>query len=259
MATNLVNMVSDGQVAQFFEQGFIKIPAGVSRPQAEGIKEDAERIFSMAANTSGKPFDVMKHLFKTEPKKFIHCGKTAQHLISLWRLATSEPIIELVKRLGVSMPNICTRPVLFFNHPSLAIKDIYHTVPAHQDWRSMQGSLNSIVVWIPLMDIGVNHGAIRVLPGSHKRGLWEHKIDHGFGTVNVPGKEQMIDVTVSTGDIVAFNSFLVHESGKNISDKARWSCHFRYNDLSEYTYRQRGYPNPYTYSPVSELITKDFP
>ena len=33
------------------------------------------------------------------------------------------------------------------------------------------------------------------------------------------------------GDVLFFDSKLIHASGENISHSTRWSCHFRYNDL----------------------------
>ena len=60
------------------------------------------------------------------------------------------------------------------------------------------------------------------------------------------------------GDIILFNSFLVHKSGNNITDSIRWSCHMRYNDVSEKSFIERGYPHAYIYKPVNEYLTPDF-
>ena len=68
-----------------------------------------------------------------------------------------------------------------------------------------------------------------------------------------------MSVEVKAGDALFFSSFLIHRSGDNVSDAIRWSCHFRYNDLSEKTYIKRGYPSPYQYRPLPELVTPDFP
>ena len=70
-------------------------------------------------------------------------------------------------RLGLRFPNVSTRPVLFFNSRHLAEKEVYWKVSPHQDWRSMQGSLDSVVVWLPLCDIDVALGALEVVPQSH--------------------------------------------------------------------------------------------
>jgi ectoine hydroxylase-related dioxygenase (phytanoyl-CoA dioxygenase family) len=150
---------------------------------------------------------------------------------------------------------------LFFNHPKLAKQKVFHTVDAHQDWRSMQGSLNSVVVWIPLIDINAELGALEILPGSHRHGLRTDHIDNGFGMVALTDaeKQKLISVEVKTGDALLFSSFLIHQSGDNVTDGPRWSCHFRYNDLEDPTFIKRKYAHAYIYKPIEDLITKDFP
>ena len=56
--------------------------------------------------------------------------------------------------------------------------------PWHQDWLSMQGSLNSVVIWLPLVNIDEKIGGISILEGSHKFGLIESKKDNWFANVN---------------------------------------------------------------------------
>lgn len=200
-------------------------------------------------------------LFDEDIECLSNCGKQVQHLISLHKLSLNEKIISLLNQVGLKAPTISTRPVLYFNNPKLAKQKVFHTVDAHQDWRSMQGSLNSVVIWIPLIDINKKLGALEVLPGSHLTGLRTDHIENGFGMVllNDDEKKQMIPVEAREGDILLFSSFLIHQSGNNITDKPRWSCHFRYNDLEEITFIDRKYAHPYIYKPQEELITNNFP
>ena len=205
--------------------------------------------------------NLLTKLFQEDFATFSNCGKQIQHLISLHKLGISDEFHFLLKKLGLHTPVISTRPVVFFNHPNLAKEKIYYKVESHQDWRSMQGSLNSVVIWVPLMPIPKNIGALEILPKSHKLGLITNSIDHGFGMVNLTDtqKNNLISVEVIPGDILIFSSFLIHQSGENISNTPRWSCHFRYNDLSEDTFIKRGYPHPYIYKPSDELLTPNFP
>ena len=203
----------------------------------------------------------MYRLFEEDVECIVNCGKQAQHLISLHALSLDAKIVELLHQIGMKAPVISTRPVLFFNHPKLAKQKVYHTVEAHQDWRSMQGSLNSVVIWIPLINIDKSLGALEILPGSHLDGLRTDHIDHGFGMVALTEKEtgELLSVEVKAGDALLFSSFLIHQSGDNVTESPRWSCHFRYNDLEDPTFIQRKYAHAYLYKPMEELITKDFP
>ncbi len=205
--------------------------------------------------------EMMYRLFEDDFSVLSNCGKQVQHLISLHKLSLCDEILALLNEIGMDFPNISTRPLLFFNHPRLSKEKLYYKVDAHQDWRSMQGSLNSVVVWVPLMNVPKELGALEILPKSHLNGLMTSHFDRGFGMVDLTDQqnEEFLSVEVELGDILLFSSFLIHQSGDNVSDTPRWSCHFRYNDLGDTSFVDRGYPHAYIYKPIEELITPDFP
>ena len=198
-------------------------------------------------------------LFNKHFDTYINCGKQAQHLINLHRISLNENLVNKLKEFGLNFPVISTRPVMYFNKAKLAKTEEFYKVPPHQDWRSMQGSLNAIVVWIPLDRVTEELGALKIIPGSHKKGLFDSKENAWYRQIDAISSDSFISVEVEAGDALFFSSFLVHSSGNNILDKIRWSCHFRYNDLSENTFIQRNYAHPYIYKPIQELITPDFP
>jgi hypothetical protein len=202
----------------------------------------------------------MVELFNRDLQTFTNCGKQAQHLISLHRLSLDQRLVQALNELGLEFPNISTRPLLYFNAERLAKKEVYWRLDAHQDWRSMQGSLDSMVVWLPLVDINRDLGALEVIPGSHRWGLLDANFTDGYGHVRETiDRSQFISVEVERGDALFFSSLLLHQSGTNITNSIRWSCHFRYNNLAEATFIERGFPHPYLYKPQEELISPDFP
>ncbi len=172
-------------------------------------------------------------------------------------------MVDLVRQLGLEWPNISTRPVLYFNSRNLAAKDVYWRVFPHQDWRSMQSSLDAIVVWVPLADIPAELGPLDILPGSHLDGLVTDDVVEGFGQVAAgyltAGKQFVSVPCQGRRDVLAFSSFLVHQSGTNATDGIRWSCHFRYNNLQDRTFIERGYPHNYLYKPGESLLTEGHP
>ena len=251
--------------------GFMHIPGFFNPEEVRAIHLDARRVFTvqLAARDILADGDVsdehlvdgMETLFKQDLSAFMNCGKQAQHLISLHRLSLDNRIVEALGRLGLSFANISTRPVLYFNSPRLAKKEVYWRVFPHQDWRSMQGSLDAVVVWLPLTDIGPELGPLEVIPGSHRDGLVTSGVEDGFGRVGedyLDGR-MFVPLDCRLGDAVFFSAFLVHRSGTNVTNSIRWSCHFRYNNLLEPTFIERGYPHPYLYKPQEELLTPGFP
>lgn len=256
--------ISYQQNGYLLRRGFFS-PEEIAR-----VHREAKEVFALQMQRHGfapgsleddQAFDAaMVQLFQKDPQTFINCGKQAQHLISLHRLSLDQRILDILSELGLDFPNISTRPLLYFNARALAKKEVYWRLEAHQDWRSMQGSLDSIVVWIPLIDIDRSLGALEVIPQSHRRGLLAAEMLDGYGRLREEiGVGEFLPVEVKRGDALFFSSLLLHRSGTNDTSAIRWSCHFRYNNLAELTFIARGFPHPYLYRPQEELITPDFP
>ena len=253
----------------YAEQGYVLLRSFFERQEVETVRHDAKDVFLRQMRQAGiidrndpseREFEAgMARFFQENAAAFMNAGKVCQHLISLHRLSLANVLVRQLHDLGLEAPVICTRPVIYFNTRKLARTEVYYKTPPHQDWRSMQGSLNAIVVWIPLVDIDQELGALRVVPGSHREGLCESQPDEWYRHIEGARDADFLSVEVRAGDALFFSAFLVHASGDNITDAIRWSCHFRYNDLAETTYVARNYPSPYLYKPQQELITPGFP
>lgn len=254
--------------SELLSEGYSLVSNFFDKRDIDKVREDAKLVFIKqmvfhkiikSEILSEDEFEKgMTKFFQTNLQAFINSGKTCQHLISLHQLSLENKLLDVLKELGLESPNICTRPVMYFNSKNLAKSEVHYKTPPHQDWRSMQGSLNSIVVWVPLIDVDFNLGTLEILPKSHLLGLMKSEKDEWFRKINIESKE-FKSINVKKGDALFFSSLLIHQSGNNITDSIRWSCHFRYNDLNENTFIERSYPNPYSYTPQQELVTPDFP
>lgn len=259
-----------GDLEFYKENGYLLLKGFFDPAEIDLVRDEAKAIFLSQmrrcalverGELSERQFEQgMFDLFDADLQAFTNCGKHAQHLISLHRLSLDERIVTLLRQLGLELPNVSTRPVMYFNSPRLAKREVYHRLSQHQDWRSMQGSLDSVVVWVPLVRIRKELGALEIVPASHRRGLLTADMEDGYGRIVSPvDSGSFVPVEVDKGDALFFSTFLVHQSGTNTTDSIRWSSHFRYNNLAEKTFIQRGFPHPYIYRPTEELITPDFP
>jgi len=250
--------------------GYVLKKAFVRPEEVSAIRDEAKDVFiaqmrrlAIADNSalSEAQFEAgMYRLFAADLKSFINCGLQVQHLISLHRLALDQRIVGELKNLGLAHPNVCARPLMHFNSPKLATKEVYWRLALHQDWRTMQGSLDSAVVWIPMVDIDRSLGTLEVVAGSHRSGLLDCEWKDGYGNIKPsPFDNDAMAIEVRLGDALFFSALLAHRSGTNSTNSIRWSCHFRYNNLAEATFVERGFPHPYTYRPQEALITEDFP
>jgi len=259
---------------EYRRHGFVVCRRMFGPEEIAGVHAEAKEVFAAqmrrhgllpAGDVSEATFAAaMFRLFEIDLPTFVNCGKQAQHLVSLHRLSLDARIMAALDVLGLGFPNVSTRPVLYFNHRRLATKEVYWRLSLHQDWRSMQGSLDSVVVWVPLITVDRTLGALEVVPGSHRWGLLAAEMVDGYGHIAEdtqarigPGALQSVEL--ERGDALFFSTFLVHQSGTNVSEAIRWSCHFRYNNLREPTFVARGFPHPYVYHPGEELITSGFP
>jgi hypothetical protein len=241
---------------QLQEDGIIICKNYFSKDYIEAIREKAKEIF----NIQFKRFDYVQddfqsnmiRLFSEHENDFINCGKIIQQgLIELYRLSVEDRLIQDLKNIGLEFPNLCTRPVLYFNHPKLAKQEVYYKTPLHQDWSSMESSSDSVVIWVPLVDVNEENGAVIFYPKTHKLGALPFQTNGGFAEVQIDENIYApIQPTLNVGDIAIFSTLLVHKSGDIKNDKIRWSCHFRYTNMLDYDYIQRGFPNPYIYKPL---------
>jgi phytanoyl-CoA hydroxylase len=220
----------------------------------ENLRKSAESIFKIQFDRfgySGTFQENMIRLFDENQDIFINCGKIIQQgLLELYKLPLENKLVDELKSLGLEFPVMCTRPVMFFNHPKLAKQITYYKTPPHQDWPSMESSLDSLVVWVPLVDVNKENGSLIIYPESHKNGILPFTTNNGFAEVKTDGIRIQPDVNV--GDIVIFSTLLVHESGDIVNDSIRWSCHFRFTNMLDSDYIKRGFPNPYIYKPITK-------
>ena len=255
---NHVTLQSE-EVQSYHDNGYLITKNLVPSGDIHEIRRDAINIFTRQLTRCGyhpESYEAFERdlytFFMKDQEAFINCGKHMQHTISLHKLSLCPQILEVLKKIGLSSITICTRPVLFANSKHLATKDIYHTIPAHQDMYSMKGSANSVVVWLPLVNATKNLGALQIVPKSHKMGLITSSVVDGFGMVDLYEDKHFISLELDVGDAVFFSSFLVHRSGINSTDSIRWSANFRYNDVDDADFINRKFPHPYIYKPMDK-------
>jgi hypothetical protein len=117
------------------------------------------------------------------------------------------------------------------------MEDEYSTQP-HQDYVSQLSSQNAVVTWGPLRDVTPELGPMRVYPRSHKAGVFpiENKGGGSRGLVIakvdevLSGFESILPL-VESGDCLFLHFLTLHESGRNRSEKTRWSMLSRYFDF----------------------------
>ena len=200
-------------------------------------------------------------LLKADVPTYISTARLTQMLPSVHRLLISQPIMKLAKELGIDFPVISTKAAIHIMSDDLKIPNGYHKSPPHQDWRSIQGSVDSIVFWLPTNPVSLDSHPLEVIPKSHLLGLLNTTEHIMTPTVEDPriSDEMYVPITVEPGDVIAFSSFMVHRTGDRDDGLVRIALSVRFNNASEPTYVAHGFPTPYKYSYRLDLMFKDFP
>ena len=255
----------------FAELGYTIIPRAADPAILMQIERDVADVFRRRASAAGlevplpASYDDLSNLIialkQHDQNAYLQAAKTANHLASLSQLCVSPQVMALVRDLGLLTPTIATRTVLHFMANSLAIEGGYLKTPPHQDFRSVQGSLNSIVLWTPLADVGPDDYPVVVADGSHRLGLLP-SAEHAFGHQIEPASIEGLNfrpVELRRGDILVFSTLLVHATSETGGERVRIAASFRFNDAAEASYVDRGLPIPYIYKADMALRTPNFP
>lgn len=131
----------------------------------------------------------------------------------------------------------------------LKIPNGYFGLEPHQDWPSVQGSLDGLVAWVPLCHVASDTFPLEVVPGSHKAGL-RMPFDGNTGdkwVVREYVESDFVPIEAEPGDVVFFTNFTVHRSGLlGPQQHIRIACSSRYDNGGETSFIARGYPTAYT-------------
>lgn len=131
---------------------------------------------------------------------------------------------------------------------SLKIPNGYFGLVPHQDFPSVQGSLDGFVVWIPLVDVDANRYPLEVIPGSHKNGIWPSFENNDSAWEVKPesyNEADFIPAVCEVGDVIFMSNFTVHRSSSKGDDRLRLACSTRYDNGDEETFIDRCYPSAY--------------
>jgi hypothetical protein len=154
-------------------------------------------------------------------------------------LFLDEVIIITLFRLGIEIGNIIEQPVLHVMSQNLRIPNGYYGTEAHQDWSSTQGSLDCITVWVAMTDCAIGNFPLEVIPGSHKQGLRDGKVNGSVLEIESDDKD-FVPLECKAGDVIFMSGFLIHRTGKG--DGFRFAISQRFDNAAEPTFIERGYP-----------------
>jgi hypothetical protein len=238
----------------FCKDGYFLARGLLPVSQVEQVYEDVKKVFSLRIDCT-KFDESLFEFFKTNNEEYKATAMICQFLPSVYRLGMSNPVLDTLQAIGHKLSVINTRPLMSFSSSRLAVNDMYWKVPAHQDWHSMQGSLDALTVWTPLVNVPPELGPLEVVPGSHLQGV----LDSDDNTTLLKREHDFISLPMNKGDVLFMSTFLIHRSGHNRSDHIRLSTHFRYDNATESTFISRNFPHHFIDKRKEGMLYPNFP
>lgn len=249
------------------KEGFYIAKSVLPKDCTDEYISDFKKIFTQQLNLTksdypknSDAFGLMQSLFRQDLKRYLATLTLSSKLFSLYKIISHENIVKILETLNIEMPIWQTKPVIHCMANELKIPGGYHGVGVHQDWPTLQSSLNNITIWIPFTKVTKDNFPLEIIPGSHLKGLLEGiQTEHYFEINPKYYKiEDFIPLECDVGDVVFMSNFAIHRSQTEGKD-FRLSVSTRYEDASEETFIKRNYP--YTEHRVvkRDVLFPDFP
>jgi len=164
--------------------------------------------------------------------------------IALKRFFCSEEIVGVLHNcLGIVEP-VQTGPIVS-HYTSNDLTGNNYGLPYHQDWPSMGTSSRAVIAWTSIIDIGAQGPGLRVVPGSHARGLWPGTQTESGYILQQQDIEMYRDLEIVAGDVLFMSPFLVHKT--RVSNDPGWKLSFscRFDDFEAGDWSARNFVSAY--------------
>jgi ectoine hydroxylase-related dioxygenase (phytanoyl-CoA dioxygenase family) len=177
--------------------------------------------------------------------------RACRHLLPLHKLSLKKEVIDMAsKYMDAQHINYLPYTAMRIDIPG----ENKYLFPWHQDYPYTQGSIDGIVIWLPLFDVALGHGNLRLIPESHRYGVRKvylvdptNKNKNGARTISIVGEEELdkepyISAEVKAGDALVFSTLLLRRSTPSESKAVRWTIQLRYANFCNQDAVARGWP-----------------
>lgn len=224
-------------ISKFYhDNGYVVLHDLFSIEEVNLIKTDILEQYSEYFKFSDKNFETGQFLiepYEKNKEQWKYCAKRMQNSIRNMNAASKPEVVQVLKKIGLKSPITWVMPESRIDMPY----DEQYRQPWHQDWRSGQGSLNSVTIWLPLHKVERKHGAIEIIEKSHIEGYKEVEvINEPLRYIMNPLPENIdkaVTIELDESECVIFSQLLVHRSGINNSNVPRMTSQFRYSDRTD--------------------------
>ena len=184
---------------------------------------------------------------KKNKDEFGEIFDTCRNSITVNEIVTDKKMLKTVSKL------LNTDPIFITNYENVVRIDVPYDKRNKAAWHQEVQFFNNpgLVMWLPLVKINKESGLLNVLKGSHIEGELNFIINKKFNytkarsaTCEIPKKTlsrlfinyKKIKIKVGIGDVLFFDNYLLHSSGKNKSNFIRFVTNTRFFDSNSNEY-----------------------
>ena len=228
--------MDEDQRAEYAERGFFKIEGFTTQAVCDAMLES---VVSIADRKAADGHDAAAGLLLPEANLRGRDGKPAELVSKIFRLhrepvfhefAVSEVVTDIAAELIDQDDIDCFLSQFIFKNPGAWGQ------PWHQDSYYFPFDPHGPVVgiWLAITGATIENGCLHVLPGSNHEPIHEHIPDRrpnaNLGYVEIVDHDMSgsIAVTMNPGDLLVFDSHLMHRSTDNVSDGLRAAMVYHY-------------------------------
>lgn len=221
------------------------------------IRAEIRALIALACQAAGRPtptdptFDAgFTDLCAAVPAASEAIFAACRRLTTVHCLSVHPALLEMSRRL--------MRTELVMIPPYKPIR-IDHTLreaallPWHQDYPYAQDSPDSVVYWIPLIDVDETNGCLEVAPGTHTDGIRPVIMQvappggpsgKGLRLANPdpPPGTPTLRLPMRADEVLVQSALLLHRSRPNHTDRARWTVQVRHGNFAHPTAVAKGWP-----------------
>jgi ectoine hydroxylase-related dioxygenase (phytanoyl-CoA dioxygenase family) len=206
--------LSDEQVAQFDEQGYVVVPDLVDPATLTSVRAEADRFEQRVA----------EHLASVDGGR-IAIAETGAITFSTHLVARSEVLRDLSRHpaiVGICADLVGPEVNLYWDQAVYKKPEKPRRFPWHQDnGYAFVEPQQYLTVWLALTDATRDNGCPVVAPGFHRRGTLAHTYVHPLGWECLHDPEGTVMAEVPAGGAVVFSSLTPHLTGPNTTDAVR--------------------------------------
>jgi ectoine hydroxylase-related dioxygenase (phytanoyl-CoA dioxygenase family) len=230
-------VLSDAQVAEYRETGFLTLPGVMDAALVERLTSVTDRLWNEGRGVTQKTrhYDIEPSHTAANPR--IRRISSPTELDDVYVEAAFHSV------LGDIAANLVGGPVKFYHSKiNFKLPRGGAEIGWHQDWPVFpHTNTNLVALSIPLNPSRRGNGCLRTVPGSHKQGPRSHW-DKGVYRLNCNASmtaddfARAVDNELDVGDVVAHHGLVVHGSSQNDSDSLRTTYIIQYAAADAFAY-----------------------